>query len=134
MTLELWMVWGVLFLLVAGISFVALRGAWETPETSPRVPVRTGVDLLPSNRSEMLFEGLTPALAGLLPSTDDGRATIFQELRAAGFYQTGALTNYLALRNVLVFMSIVIAGGLALVLDAEYIPAIAIGRIIAAVL
>src|SRR5205807_1604873 len=134
MTVEMWIVWGVLFLIVAGISFYALRGAWAPAETAPQAPYRPEIDLQPSTSTDMLFEGLTPTLASLLPATADTRAVLFQELRAAGYYQTGAVSDYLALRNVLVWGSLFIAAGLALIMDAVYIPLIAVAGIVAAVL
>src|SRR5438132_1119340 len=133
-SLQLVMLAALLFLPVAGISFIALRRAWEPEERALERLGRRGPEVAPASSSEMLFGPLTPLLANLLPSTATGRAALFQELRAAGYYRPSALTGYLALRNFLVLFSLLIAGGLTLVLDAQAIPVIAIGGIVAAIL
>jgi tight adherence protein C len=134
MTLEVLILSAILFIPVAGISFIALRRAWEPEERALERLKKPGPELGPVSSSEMLFGTLTPALAGLIPSTARGRATLHQELRAAGHYQPGALTDYLALRNFLVLLALLVAGGLAWALDPEDIPAIALGGVVAAVL
>src|SRR4029077_1197930 len=107
-TLEMLILSAILFLPVAAISFIALRRAWEPQDRALERLNRTGPELLPESSSEMIFGGLTPLLAGLLPATQRGRATLRQELRTAGYYQLSALTDYLALRNFLVLFSILI--------------------------
>src|SRR5437764_985942 len=100
----------MLFLPVAGISFIALRRAWEPQERALERLTKAGGETISAPTSEMLFGALTPLLASLLPSTAGGRATLYQELRAAGYYRSSSLTDYLALRNVLVALPLVIAG------------------------
>src|SRR4051812_38551577 len=98
-TLQMVLLAAILFVPVAGISFIALRRAWEPQERALERLSRPGREVMPASSPEMLFGPLTPLLANLLPSTATGRATLFQELRAAGYYHTSALTDYLALRN-----------------------------------
>jgi tight adherence protein C len=124
----------LLFIPVVGISFVALRRAWEPKDPVLERQKKAAPELLPESSSEYLFEGLTKPLAGMLPSTEDGRVTLQQELRTAGYYHLTALTDFLSLRNVLVLLALLLAFGLALVLDAAYIPAIVIGAVLAAIL
>ncbi len=82
----------------------------------------------------MLFEGVTYPLASMLPTTQGGRATLYQELRAAGYYSAGALTDYLALRNVLVVLPLLVAAVLALIFDPEDTPFFIVPGVILAIL
>src|SRR5271165_3232182 len=119
MTPDILILAALLFIPVAGISFIALRRAWE-PKV-PEGPKEQPVDLLPQEPSEYLFEGLTKPLAGMIPSSEEGRTTVQRELKTAGYYHPTALLDYLSLRNVLVVLAILVAIGLALVVSAAYI-------------
>jgi tight adherence protein C len=134
MTIQLLIFAAIVFLPVAVISFVALRRAWEPGEHALERLNRPGPELLPAPASETNLGGLTAPLAGLLPSTQDGRAAIYQELRAAGYYRPNALTEYLAFRNLLVLLALLVAGGLCLILEPQAIPIIALGGLVATIL
>ena len=135
MNLEVWILAALVFLFVVIVSFVALRRVWEPRESPEERAQRPAAAVFPpASSSEYLFEGLTRPLAGLLPSSEKARTTIQQELRAAGYYGHGALTDYLALRNLLVTASLLIAGALCLIFDPADTPAIAVGGLVAAIL
>ena len=134
MTLEIWILAALLFIPVAGISFVALRRAWEPQERVNELLSRPAPELVHDSSHDMLFEGITYPLASMLPTTQAGRATLNQELRSAGYYSDSALTDYLALRNLLVVLPLVIAGILALIFDPEDTPVIALTGAVVAVL
>jgi tight adherence protein C len=134
MTLEMWMLSALLFLPVAAISFVALRRAWEPQERALERIKRPGPEVLPESSSELTFGPLSYPLAAVIPTTAAGRDAIQLDLKAAGYYAPGSLTDYLALRNFLVLLAVLFAGGLALVLDAADIPFIALGGLVAAAL
>jgi tight adherence protein C len=133
-TVQLLILSAILVVPVVTLSFIALRRAWEPEERALERIKKPGPELGPESSAEMLFGPLTPALASLLPATARGRATLYQDLRAAGYYQATALTDYLAVRNFFILMVVLVAGGLALILEPEAIPAIALGGLVAAVL
>lgn len=134
MTLEIWLLAAILFIPIAGISFIALRRAWLPRERVQELIRRPAPELVHDTSSDLLFEGITYPLASMLPTTKNGRAILYQELRAAGYYSSGALTNYLALRNVLVVLPLVVAGVLALIFDPEDFPLIIIPGVLVALL
>ncbi len=52
------------------------------------------------------FGAFTPAVAGMIPATEQSRKDIQQELYMAGYYQPAALDNFLSLRSVLTWTPI----------------------------
>src|SRR5947209_20167400 len=64
-----------------------------------------------------VFGKLTSPLAEQLPPRPAVRAELVQELRSAGFYRPTALTDYLAVRTVLVLLPVIAAGLLALLVE-----------------
>ena len=134
MNLEFWLLAAVLFIPIAGISFIALRRAWLPRERVQELIRRPAPELVHDSSSDLLFEGITYPLASMLPTTKNGRAVLFQELRAAGYYSAGALTSYLALRNVLIVLPLLVAGILALIFEPADFPLIAIVGVIVAAL
>src|SRR5262249_37411762 len=131
-TLEIVVLAAMLFLPVAGISFIALRRAWEPQERALERLKRPGPGAMSASPSDMLFGGVTPLLAHLLPSTARGSATLFQELRAAGYYRPSAVTDYRALRNLLVAFALLAACAFAFILEPQAIPVVAIVGVVAA--
>lgn len=89
---------------------------------------------LPSAEEVMILGGMTPALAGHSPIGESKRPAIQQELREAGFYHKNALTEFQAIRAVLIFAPIVVAGLLGLAARREDIPRIAMFGAVLAVL
>jgi len=72
---------------------------------------------------------LNPALASLLPDTDERRETARRELLAAGYYSPHALENLAALRYSLMMLSIVVFGGLLLIVPRRMEPWVIAGLI-----
>ena len=134
MTIEIWILAAIVFLPVAVISFVALRRAWEPQEAAQEPASRPGMELVSEDAPELLFEKLTYPFAAAIPITKNGRMTLFQELRSAGYYQNSALTNFLALRNLMVLAALLITGLLTLAMDDEDIPVIALAGGVTAIL
>ena len=64
--------------------------------------------------SPMVLGPLTPLIAEQTPMGESARADVKRELSEAGFYQPAALTEFRAVRAVLVLVPLLLAGGLAL--------------------
>jgi tight adherence protein C len=85
--------------------------------------------------SEGVFGGLTPALAAQLPESEKERGDFRKLLRSAGLYSPSARNTIYALRFVLLFVPLVIAGTLAVTHDKKYtLPILIVGGIVAAAL
>jgi pilus assembly protein TadC len=74
----------------------------------------TGSDPLIDSTPELVLGDLTPAMAGQIPITEEDRTSLQQELREAGYYRPTALTEYAALRAMLVILPLLAAAVLAL--------------------
>jgi tight adherence protein C len=66
-----------------------------------------------STTETMILGPLTPILAEQSPMSEPKQTAMQRELREAGFYQPQALTEYRAMRAVLVLMPLIVAGILA---------------------
>jgi tight adherence protein C len=87
------------------------------PEHIPRV----SAGQLPSaDTSDYAFGAATPALAALMPVSDVDRT--YDELAQAGYHQPHAMQNLQALRFLLVFVSLIMLGGLLLVVPTQAEP------------
>lgn len=102
---------GLVFCFVSIIAFfVLMRSLLNSPEKK--------VDenrLIPADA----LGNLTPAMAGLVPHTKKKREAIGKELIGAGYYHSNALDNYLAKRNCVLLMIVVLIG---LILAFEVFP------------
>jgi tight adherence protein C len=67
----------------------------------------------PEKSSTLLLGPLTPLIAEQTPMGDSTRANVKKELSEAGFYQPDALTEFRAVRAVLVLVPLLMTGGLA---------------------
>jgi tight adherence protein C len=67
-----------------------------------------------------MFGPFTSAIAGLLPSTQAGRAAIQQDLLRAGYYRPTALIDFLALRSLLTWVPFIAGEMLALLADTSH--------------
>ncbi|MER3414825.1 MAG: hypothetical protein C4297_01235 [Gemmataceae bacterium] len=81
---------------------------------------------------ELILGVLTPGLAP--PVTATARDVLSRELRAAGYYRPTALTEYLALRTLLVFVPLFVACVVALLADREHVFRIMIAGGVVAIL
>jgi len=77
---------------------------------------------------------MAPSLAGLVPATASARQTLQQLLCTAGFYRPSALTEYLAVRAVLVVGVLMATGLLALQVPEQMIATTVLGGGVTAVL
>jgi tight adherence protein C len=131
MTPEIVILAALVFLPIAGISFIALRRALEPPAV-PEPPSRPGMELITTPAPDLMFENLTYPFAIMIPTTKSQRQTIFEELRTAGYYSNAALTHYLAGRNLLVLAAVILTGFLVVLADDVGIPlAVGAGLILA---
>lgn len=79
----------------------------EKLDTIPR-------DDLPMREDEMLFGGITPSVAQMLPETISRRETQRKNLVAAGYFSRASWINLTAARFILAFFSVVFVGILLL--------------------
>ncbi len=78
-----------------------------------------------SESAEMLLGSLTPFVAGQLPVGEEQIPRLKHDLLRAGFYHTGAVLEFQAVRAVLVLLPALATGTLALLAQREEIPQIA---------
>ncbi|MGL4420395.1 MAG: type II secretion system F family protein [Gemmataceae bacterium] len=64
-----------------------------------------------------MFGPLTPAIGGMVPSSQEGRESVQNDLWLAGYYQPAAIVNFYALRAVLVVLPLALGLGAVLVSD-----------------
>src|SRR5262245_32449063 len=113
--------------------------AWE-PRLAPAlaaIPVHSGdlpqirPDQTPiANDRDYYFGAWTPGMSELLPDTDARREELRQELQTAGYYSPHALTNFSAIRYVLMMTLLILAGTVLILVPRQFEP-FAIGAIIA---
>jgi tight adherence protein C len=106
---------GLVFLFFAGVSFmgyVALSRRRERIEA--RLVPSTASDPSIGSQPELVLGDLTPALAGQIPITEEGRSELQRDLLAAGMYSPTALMEYTAIRAVLTITPLIVAGIIAL--------------------
>ncbi len=99
--------------------------------TAVRLPLET-----PSgdSQAELILGDMTEVLASGIPGEARDREEILPELVRAGFYSPTALTQYRAIRTVLVFAPLFAAAGAALLVERGYIPYVALGGVVLAFL
>lgn len=71
---------------------------------------RPAPEELPIRNDEMLFGGLTPAIAQMLPETQSRKEVQWKALQGAGYHSRASWLNLTALRFSLAFISLVIIG------------------------
>lgn len=144
-----WIWLAILFVFVAGLSFVVLswsnlrRQRQEQPDDDeialdssstlePLTDSSSGSRLGKDSKSTLVLGDATPALSQQIPASEADLAKLQPELRAAGFYGPNALTQYLAIRATLIIVPLVVAGGLAVILDKAIIPEIMVAGFVLA--
>src|SRR5262249_28720528 len=106
---------GLVFLFFAGVSFmgyVALSRRRERIEA--RLVPHTPSDPAIGPHPHLVLGDLTPALAGQIPITEEGRSELQRDLLTAGMYSPTALMEYTAIRAVLTITPLIVAGIIAL--------------------
>src|SRR5262245_43576611 len=114
-----WLTLAWIALAASGFAFILLNRAWLEP-----LRRRRAAALDPDHVPEPVLGGWTEAWAGQLPMTQTGRADIRDELRAAGFYRPTALTEYAAVRALLVVVPLVLTGVAAVVCPEDRWPTV----------
>lgn len=89
-----------------------------------------GVEYPYATEDDYAFGGLTPAMAALVPSSDDSRRQMTKSLRNAGYYSPHAWQNYSAVRYLGLVLPLVLFGALLLVVPPRLEPAVMIGLIV----
>jgi pilus assembly protein TadC len=113
----------------AWLSFLVLgRLARSRQQMQDRLAPGEG-DSASEGPPEMVLGPMTQALAAQLPLTEKRKAALRQELRRAGFYRPTALTEYAAIRTLLVLGTLLATGVLALVADAEEAQNVVLGGV-----
>lgn len=125
----------LIFVLVAAAAFLVLyRAGLRRKRMAERLQQHPESDPGLGSRTDLILGPLTPALAAQVPMTETAREELQRELRAAGMYRRSALTEYAAIRTVLILVPLVVAGLLALMVDKPRIPQVLIGGLIGALL
>jgi tight adherence protein C len=128
-----WLVLGLLFVVVLSLSFslyawlLERRQRAEADWAEATVPVS-------SEAKVMILGRLTPVIAAHSPVAAAKVSDLQQELREAGFYHRAALTEFQAIRALLVLLPLFGAGVLALLADRADIPNIAVVGVVLAIL
>ncbi|MCA9078383.1 MAG: type II secretion system F family protein [Planctomycetaceae bacterium] len=93
-----------------------------TVPTAQPVAAATSVKPLPKvepadvpGRTDMIFGGLTPLFASMLPESDDKKRLMKRELANAGYYQPNAWLNLAAIRYLGIILPILFFGILFLI-------------------
>ena len=95
------------------------------------MPRILAADVPGTDDSDRTFgSALNPALASLFPDSPDRRENARRELNAAGYYNPHALENLAALRYALMMLSILVFGGLLLIVPARLEPFIIGGLVV----
>ncbi|MGH7199693.1 MAG: type II secretion system F family protein [Planctomycetaceae bacterium] len=79
---------------------------------------------------DRVFGSATAVFAALLPETAAQRETLARNLRAAGYYLPSAPQNLAAIRYMLVMASLIVFGGLLLLLPSRYEVPVLIGLVL----
>lgn len=127
--------WGWIAVIAAGVAalfFVLFLVAFRQSRPEPR-----GGGSLPApgdSHPELILGDMTDVLARGLPGAGRDREEILPELVRAGVYTPTALAEYRAIRAVLVLTPLFAAAAIGLLVDRRYIPHVALGGIVLAML
>lgn len=80
--------------------------------------------------SDLKFGALTPAMAALVPTSDEGRRTMTKTLRNAGYYEPHAWQNFSAQRYLGIFVPLLVLGTLLLIVPEQLEPVVMVGLIV----
>lgn len=106
------------------------RGILSRPAVD-RMPRVLAAEIPGIDDSDRTFgSALNPALASLLPDTEERREEARRELNAAGYYNPHALENLAAIRYALMMLAVLVFGGLLLIVPARLEPLCIAGLVI----
>ncbi len=74
----------------------------------------------PKRSKNLVFRGMTPILADMLPESDERRNTIRSELTTAGYFQPSAITNLAAIRYLAIIIPMLVLGGLLVIVPTQF--------------
>src|SRR5437016_5624747 len=105
---------GFVFLFVWSVTFSLIyRAVTHSRKTRERLK-SSDEDDPATERLQMVLGEMTPGLAEQVPMTLKARLELQKELMAAGFYRLTAITEYAAIRTILVVAPLILSGVLAL--------------------
>ena len=109
------------------------RGVLSRPATQamPRV---LAAEVPGTDDTDKTFGGLNSTLASLLPESPERQESARKELSAAGYYNPHALENLAALRYALMMLSVLVFGGLLLIVPSRLEPLMIAGLVIGPIL
>ncbi|WP_417391379.1 type II secretion system F family protein [Gimesia sp.] len=103
--------------------FSAIETSNKTASTLP--PVEAG-DVPSMGGEDYIFGSATPALAEMMPESEERRAKTKKELQAAGYYQPHALHNFSAIRFISILLTLLFFGVVLLIAPERFeIPILA---------
>lgn len=110
-------------------SLLQEQGILARPKSTP-FPRVLAADVPGIDDSDRTFGTLlNPALASLLPDSDERREAARRELLAAGYYSPHALENLAAIRYSLMMVSVLVFGGLLLIVPPRLEPWVIAGLV-----
>ncbi len=103
--------------------FSAINTSQQTASTLPLVEAG---DVPSMGGDDYIFGSATPALAEMMPESEERRAKTKKELQAAGYYQPHALHNFSAIRFISILGTLLFFGGVLLLAPERFeIPILA---------
>ncbi len=99
------------------------KSVLNRPNNQP-MPRVLAADIPGTDDTDRTFGGINSTLASLLPDTPERQEIARKELNAAGYYNPHALENLAALRYALMMLSILVFGGLLLIVPTRLEPVI----------
>lgn len=126
--------WGwiaVIAAATAAVFFVLFLIAFRQPKPEPR---GSSLPAPGDSHPELILGDMTDVLARGLPGARRDQEEILPELVRAGVYTPTALAEYRAIRTVLVLTPLFGAAAIALLVDRRYMPHVALGGIVLAML
>ncbi len=124
----------LIFLLICSGAFSVFYRAGEWRRTRARLKPGPQSEADLGSRADLLLGPWTPGLAAQVPMSEENRADLQQDLRAAGYYRKTALLEYAAVRTVLIVTPLVMAGVLALMAEKDQIGGVLFGGMLLAML
>jgi tight adherence protein C len=110
------------------------RGILSRTEENP-MPRVLAADVPGVDDSDRTFgSALNPVLASLLPESPERQEAARKELSAAGYYNPHAVENLAALRYSLIMLSLLVFGGLLLIVPTRLEPMVIAGLVIGPIL
>ncbi|QDU13353.1 Bacterial type II secretion system protein F domain protein [Gimesia maris] len=111
--------------------FSAINTSQQTASTLPLVEAG---DVPSMGGDDYIFGSATPALAEMMPESEERRAKTKKELQAAGYYQPHALHNFSAIRFISILGTLLFFGGVLLLAPERFEIPILVAMLIVPIL